>query len=90
MLSVNIVDDDYEKQTELIFLIAMTAPSTLLLGIVKKIGSHKPIFGDFFGVAYFIGYVLAAVTLSLTDWIKLSSHEKILIDQTLYFFVILY
>ena len=89
-MSVNIVDGDDKKQTELIFLAAMTAPPTLLLGIVKIIACYKPVFVDLFGVAYFIGYVLAAVTLSLTDWIKLSSHEKILIDQILYFFVILY
>jgi len=39
---------------------------TIFLGLTKILAHYKAIFVDLFGLAYFVGYVSAAVTLSMT------------------------
>ena len=59
---------------------------TFFLGSMKIMARKKAIFVDLFGVAYFAGAGLAAVTLSLTDWIELSEIETIRLDLGQYLF----
>lgn len=58
-----------EKGTILTSLGILCLVPTIFLGLMKVIAYFKMIFVDLFGIAYLVGYTLALVTLSLTDWI---------------------
>ena len=75
-----------EKRPGLLLYGVVVSIPTIFLGLMKIVARFKAIFVDLFGVAYFAGAGLAAVTLSLTDWIELSEIETIRLDLGQYLF----
>ena len=79
------VAEEEERPGLLLYGVVVSIP-TIFLGLMKIVACFKAIFVDLFGVAYFAGAGLAAVALSLTDWIELSEIETIRLDLGQYLF----
>ena len=64
MLLLAYIEEDEGIKARLAFLIGLTAPATIFLGIVHRIARYKRVCFDLLGVVYLSGYVFSLVTLS--------------------------